>query len=597
MVVDELCSTSQHTARSRVFNSLSKFSNVQIVILWLTLTPIIQEMDSELLSPFSLPDPTAYLKLVKKQLSSSRSMLGMRIAGPSLDDWNRLRRLKNGDSKARSLILRIAQKLENHPRLLYGVNCLTRRYRLECSTTAATVKHFVLVDQESNHSRVYSFTNHTLSVSLTSRSMQKDDFDWEGTIRAGSGASPDGEWLACVAQILQEIINSSQIERSCRQIARTRLHRLAKAGFLPLSSFIHFVESEIPHFDSMIEYSTSGGFCDAHKISVNKMPVCFRVLRQWESSDSGKAVYKQFCRELSVWQQLSHPNILPLIGATTEAFPNRYCFLVPWLSNGSITSYLKTHPDHNRYTSICNIVDGLNYLHSLSPPVGHKDLKGDNVLVRDDLVCVITDFGLASVLDTQRTTTAGRDCRPRDVYSLGCTIYEILTGEPPSYIWHSVIKEQCPLLPPPMTPDWGEEIRQLWDLVAECINIDPSKRPTIRASRFYLRLIQNDEQTPPEHIVNLIKKCVKGGYWGDAERLLNSIFNHSKGVGSKRRDTLHTLINAGMRSRSRGSVSRGESRCWPPGVPTSYSTNPDLKHPIPFYAFRTILPQSSPFSL
>ncbi|KAF9522699.1 kinase-like domain-containing protein [Crepidotus variabilis] len=171
--------------------------------------------------------------------------------------------------------------------------------------------------------------------------------------------------------------------------------------------------------------------------------MCFRVLRQWQSSDSGKEVYKQFCREVSVWHQLRHPNILPLVGATTECFPGRYCFVVPWLSNGSITSYLKTHPNHDRNTAIQQIVDGLDYLHNLDPPVAHKDLKGDNVLVRSDLVCVITDFGLSSVLETQRSVTAGRgtqfwmapelgfeealnqDARPRDIYSLGCTIAEV----------------------------------------------------------------------------------------------------------------------------------------------------------------------------
>ncbi|KAF9535367.1 kinase-like domain-containing protein [Crepidotus variabilis] len=174
--------------------------------------------------------------------------------------------------------------------------------------------------------------------------------------------------------------------------------------------------------------------------------MCFRVLRQWESSDSGKKVYKQFCRELSVWHRLKHPNILPLIGATTECFPKRYCFLVHWQSNGPLPAYLETHPDHDKYTSISQIVDGLYYLHNLDPPVGHKDIKGDNILVGVDLVCVITDFGLASLLESERSTTLGRgsqfwtapevgsqtvldqDCRPRDVYSLGCTIYQVCSG-------------------------------------------------------------------------------------------------------------------------------------------------------------------------
>ncbi|KAF9526162.1 hypothetical protein CPB83DRAFT_896460 [Crepidotus variabilis] len=348
------------------------------------------ELWSDSDAPFGLPDPSAYIKLVKKQLSTNRSRLGMPIAGPNLDDWNKLRSLQPADN-VRPILLRIAQKLREYPRLLYGVNCLIQpRYRVECSTTTAEVKHFVLVDQASRYSEMYSFVDHMLVISHTSQSIQElmqGNPEWESAV----GASADGDWLACVAQILQEMIHHppNNLSKPDKLLARTRLHRLAKAGFLPPSSFIHFVEPNIPQFDSMIEYSTSGGFCDAHKITINKVPLCFRVLRQWESSDSGKKVYKEFCRELSVWQQLRYPNILSLMGATTEAFPGRYCFLVPWLSNGPITSYLKSQP-------------------YFTPPVGHKDLRGDNVLVRHDLVCVITDFGLASVLETQRTTTAGR---------------------------------------------------------------------------------------------------------------------------------------------------------------------------------------------
>ncbi|KAF9528662.1 kinase-like domain-containing protein [Crepidotus variabilis] len=170
--------------------------------------------------------------------------------------------------------------------------------------------------------------------------------------------------------------------------------------------------------------------------------MCFRVLRQWQTSND-KKIYQEFCRETSIWRQLRHPNVLPLIGVSMEIFPRRYCFVIPWMNNGSVISYLKAHPEQDKCFFIKQIIEGLAYLHQLDPPVAHKDLKGDNILVGPDLTCFITDFGLSSMLDSQRSRTAGRgtqywmapelfglvalnlDPRPRDVYSLGCTISEV----------------------------------------------------------------------------------------------------------------------------------------------------------------------------
>ncbi|KAF9529674.1 kinase-like domain-containing protein [Crepidotus variabilis] len=246
----------------------------------------------------------------------------------------------------------------------------------------------------------------------------------------------------------------------------------------------------------MSEYVISGGFCDLHRIAVGGVVTCFRVMRQTET-DSKKEVYKRFCSELSIWHQLKHPNILPLIGATMEIFPGRFCFLLPWLSHGSIVRFIKTHPEHDKYLAISQIADGLDYLHNLDPPVWHKDIKGENVLVNDDLVCMITDFDLSWILEEQRSMTRGlatlywsppeilsdspldEDSRPRDVFSFGCTIYEILVGQVPKYIWWTVMKIQPLVLPPPRSPDWEPEEQQLWQMAERCLQVLPENRPLI----------------------------------------------------------------------------------------------------------------------
>ncbi|KAF8956954.1 kinase-like domain-containing protein, partial [Flammula alnicola] len=221
------------------------------------------------------------------------------------------------------------------------------------------------------------------------------------------------------------------------------------------------------------------------------------------------------CSEVLVWRQLKHTNILPFIGANLELFSPNFCFISPWLHNGDIILYLKQHPDHDRFTSICEIVEGIEYLHGLNPPVTHKDIKGANVLVRDDLVCCLADFGLSTIVESQRlgrgsqafegsicwaapeimdpTLSVVKNAKASDIYALACTIYEIYTGRPPfldnhraaATIMLAVLRGERPSLPPP--GNWTSEEDQLWWLVDLCWKHRPEDRPEMRLIKHTLR--------------------------------------------------------------------------------------------------------------
>ncbi|KAJ3965549.1 hypothetical protein EV361DRAFT_810511, partial [Lentinula raphanica] len=44
-------------------------------------------------------------------------------------------------------------------------------------------------------------------------------------------------------------------------------------------------------------------------------------------------------KEVLLWRQLKHPNILPFFGINTELFTPSYCIISPWMSNGDMMSY------------------------------------------------------------------------------------------------------------------------------------------------------------------------------------------------------------------------------------------------------------------
>jgi len=64
---------------------------------------------------------------------------------------------------------------------------------------------------------------------------------------------------------------------------------------------------------------------------------------------------------------------------------------------------------HTRYQIIYGICEGLHYLHK-EKHIIHMDLKPANILLDDDMVPKITDFGLARLDDKSRTMSADRLC-------------------------------------------------------------------------------------------------------------------------------------------------------------------------------------------
>lgn len=143
----------------------------------------------------------------------------------------------------------------------------------------------------------------------------------------------------------------------------------------------------------------------------------------------------------------------------------------------------------------------LDYAHREARVV-HRDLKPGNLLLRRDGVVKVTDFGLARGLADQISCTQGwhaagtlafmspqqlmgEPCAPSDdIYALGATLYELLTGKPPFHTGHlpTQIENRVPdtISARRKNDDiGGEPVPENWEIaIAACLSKDPAARPT-----------------------------------------------------------------------------------------------------------------------
>ncbi|KAJ8538039.1 hypothetical protein K7X08_014579 [Anisodus acutangulus] len=162
---------------------------------------------------------------------------------------------------------------------------------------------------------------------------------------------------------------------------------------------------------------------------------------------------KQLEQEIRVLRQLKHRNIVQYYGS--EIMEDRFCIYLEYVHPGSINKYVREHCVAMTESIVRNftrhIVSGLAYLHSTKTI--HRDIKGANLLVDASGVVKLADFGLAKHLSSCATNLSlkgsphwmapevmqavlRKDANPElalavDIWSLGCTVIEMFTGQPP----------------------------------------------------------------------------------------------------------------------------------------------------------------------
>eukprot|EP00958_Prasinococcus_capsulatus_P029436 scaffold7440_cov417-Prasinococcus_capsulatus_cf.AAC.3 len=207
--------------------------------------------------------------------------------------------------------------------------------------------------------------------------------------------------------------------------------------------------------------------------------------------------------EAAMMASMRHPHIVLFLGSCIRS--NGQLVLVSeFMEGGTLHNLLHRNPREIR-TKIrvkiaAQIASGLQYLHSRSPPVIHRDLSSNNILLDRSLTFPkISDFGLSRI-KSESTQNNSRSCgtafyQPPEVflgpcidecvdnYAFGVLLWEILTRTrpwnplPPERVMYQLIMHGTEATRSHLEIPTGNPT-QLTQLMIECWSHDPDDRPT-----------------------------------------------------------------------------------------------------------------------
>ncbi|KAG6887421.1 hypothetical protein C0992_012363 [Termitomyces sp. T32_za158] len=259
----------------------------------------------------------------------------------------------------------------------------------------------------------------------------------------------------------------------------------------------------------------AGSFGNVYKGSYLGIDVAIKEVLPSKDYDVGK----YFEREWRLMKECRHPNICLFIGLSRAPDPDGRIFIVSeFVDNGNVRLYIhddtKPFPWRLRMSFATDVARALAYLHARK--CIHRDLKGENLLVTSNGRLKVTDFGFARIAarneeESRRLTFCGTDAYmspeillgdefdlPTDIFSLGIIFCEIAAR-------HLADDTHFKRHPPTFGID-ADEVHRLASpdcpsnflaLCLECLNTDPSKRPTTRDILERLRVIEAEVSARP----------------------------------------------------------------------------------------------------
>ena len=302
-----------------------------------------------------------------------------------------------------------------------------------------------------------------------------------------------------------------------------------------------------------------GAYGTVHKGTYQGRPVAIKRIHRllleqarYQAADYDH-VQQEFLRECEILSSLKHPHIVEFVGVFDVKGEKA---LVMELLHETLRDYLlkKKKQDGGLHEKeACRIsseiVDGLNYLHSLKPPVVHRDLNSKNVLLTETGLVKISDLGQAKFRPTDLgyLTTVAPGCIPymppevlskdprytekMDTFSLGVLMLQMVTCLDPNPSLQGIgieaeidrRRDHIKLVP---------ESHPLRIVIISCLENDPKKRPSAERlwqDGFVLEINAKDEWEIDRSSIKLQQRLGAG----DLGEVWQGLWNRTTNVAVK----------------------------------------------------------------
>jgi serine/threonine protein kinase len=236
----------------------------------------------------------------------------------------------------------------------------------------------------------------------------------------------------------------------------------------------------------------SGAFGVLYRGHYCGQEVAIKVLKTGEKA-SQEEVHREFAQELSILRKVRHKNIVQLIGAMTK--PPRLCLVTEFMKGGSALQFLHKHAPLKQPQLLrlaLGVALGMDYLHKVN--VVHRDLKTANLLMDENEVVKVADFGVARVKSTdgsQMTAETGtyRWMAPEviahqhyshkcDVFSYGILLWELVSGGDIPYSGYTPLQAAVGVVQRGLRPTIPATCHPVVAQVMQyCWQPDPNARP------------------------------------------------------------------------------------------------------------------------
>lgn len=239
-----------------------------------------------------------------------------------------------------------------------------------------------------------------------------------------------------------------------------------------------------------------GAFSEVWKAEdtmVGNLTVALKVYAPDKGLDEDGA--KIFGEEFAIVFNIHHQNLLT--PSTFDKEQNSPYLVLPFCERGSATRLIGIMDERQVAQFLRDVSSALAYLHSKE--IVHQDIKPDNVLIDGEGSFLVTDFGISTrirstlrrsvggkssagtmaYMGPERFSTSPKPIKASDIWSLGATVYELMTGDAPFGDMGGGM-QQAGAFVPDVPGSYSEPLKRL---VQQCLAKEPWDRPTAEQIR------------------------------------------------------------------------------------------------------------------